>query len=100
MAVHPASHNWPVDNKLADVIPSKIRATLAVAGSCGIFNVACFLEITLLPLGQRALMYVAGAVWESGCFIKYVPVAPVSGWHLIVSGLWWAIDILDLTMLA
>jgi hypothetical protein len=34
-------------------------------------------------------------VWESGCFIKYVPVAPVSGWHLIVSGLWWAIDILD-----
>ena len=53
LAVHPLSHNWPMDRRLPDANDGKRCASVAAGGKVGIFMCALWVDSIVALLGKR-----------------------------------------------
>ena len=56
VAVHPASHSWPMDSKEPDANELKMCVRLECSGSCGISSSAVCVDCIVSLLGNWTVM--------------------------------------------
>ena len=88
-AVHSLSHSCPIDNRFPDAKFSKTLALLADEGTLGIASVVVLVDVNVCPFGHSTLRGCAFTVSMFLSNIMYVPLAPESGWAVMLS-FWWA----------